>query len=104
MIIFLGENGIDEERASLIIQISDFESIESDFIKFKLELNEVPINHFETGKDVIIDWELLDDFNSDNILYVDANSLEMQQKTLYERKEFKLETNNLIASNFYPIT
>lgn len=47
---------------------------------------------------------MLDNFDSGDLLYVDANGLEMQEKTLNERREFSLNTSNLIASNFYPIT
>jgi hypothetical protein len=52
-------------------------SVESDFIKYSLELNSVPIDHIETGKDVLIDWQLFDGFNTGDTLYIDANSLEM---------------------------
>ena len=76
----------------------------SSFIKINLELNEVPITHFDTGKDIILDVQMLSNFSSGGLLYVDANGLEMQEKGLNERKEFNLSTSNLIASNFYPIT
>ena len=77
--MFLGENNKDEERATLRIQLSDDNqtSVESDFIKYSLELNAVPIDHIETGKDVVIDWELFGNFSTGNTLFIDANGLEM---------------------------
>ena len=90
LLVFLGDNNKDEERATLRIQISDDNksTAESEFIKYSLELNSVPIDHIETGKDVIIDWELFGNFSTGNTLFVDANGLEMQEKFLYKRKEF----------------
>lgn len=52
----------------------------------------------------MIDFEILDNFETNNILYFDANGLEMQTKYLYKRKEFTLKTDNIISSNFYPVT
>jgi len=31
----------------------------------------------ERGKDVVIDWEFLDGFQSDNNLWIDSNGLDM---------------------------
>lgn len=77
--MFLGENKKDEERATLRIQLSDDvkKTAESEFIKYSLELNSVPIDHIETGKDVVIDWELLGNFSTGDTLFIDANGLEM---------------------------
>lgn len=47
---------------------------------------------------------MLDNFETNQTLYIDANGLEMQEKFLYRRKEYKLKTNNIVASNFYPMT
>ena len=52
----------------------------------------------------MVDWEILDNFETNNTLYIDANGLEMQEKFLFKRKEFNLDTDNTIASNFYPVT
>lgn len=90
-----------------------------DFIKFEIHLNEIPIgdfrgqrnttefaqeSDFERGKDVVIDWEFLDGFQSDNNLWIDSNGLDMHQKRLWERKEFEFIKTENIASNFYPVT
>jgi len=77
--VFLGENKKDEERATLRIQLSDDvkKTAESEFIKYSLELNSVPIDHIETGKDVVIDWELSGNFSTGDTLFIDANGLEM---------------------------
>ena len=63
-----------------------------DFVKFEIHLNEIPIGNFkgqrnatefaqesdsERGKDVVIDWEFLDGFQSDNNLWIDSNGLDM---------------------------
>ena len=58
----------------------------------------------EKGKDLIINWDLLDHFNSSNDLWIDFNGLGMQHKRLWERKEYAHNQTNNIASNFYPIT
>ena len=71
-------------------------------MKVTVDLNEVPIK--DCGKDLMVDFEILDNFETNNVLYMDSNGLQMNDKTLYKRKEFKLVTNNTIASNFYPIT
>ena len=62
----------------------------SDFLKFSMNLNEIPINtnykvlnddgvtklNEDTGgKDVIINWEFLDNFNTSGELWFDANGL-----------------------------
>ena len=67
-------------------------------------MNEISLGSKDTGKDVVVDWEILDNFESNDKLFFDANGLEMQEKTLYKRKEYTLETDNTIASNYYPMT
>lgn len=58
----------------------------------------------EKGKDLMINWEFLDGFQTGNDLWIDFNGLDMQHKRLWERKEyFKNRTEN-VASNFYPVT
>jgi hypothetical protein len=94
LIVFEGDQN---DRATLRISITP-----NDFIKVTVDLNEVPIG--DSGKDIMIDFEILDNFETNNILYFDANGLEMQTKYLYKRKEFTLKTDNIISSNFYPVT
>ena len=75
-------------RATALVELqNDF-----DFVKFEIHLNEIPIGNFkgqrnttefaqesdfERGKDVVIDWEFLDGFQSDNNLWIDSNGLDM---------------------------
>ena len=58
-------------RASARISLNDFDS----FVKFSVTLNEVPIDYDLTGKDVVADWYLLDDFDMNKRFWVDANGL-----------------------------
>lgn len=91
----------------------------SEFIKFDVVMNEIPIakmvgeildseyaamSEHERGKDVVMNWEFLDGFNTDHNMWIDFNGLDMQQKRLWERKEFKYNKTENIASNFYPVT
>lgn len=50
---------------------------ETNHIKFDLQLNEIPIRYADTGKNVVVEWDLLDSFDTNNVLYIDANGLEM---------------------------
>jgi hypothetical protein len=59
----------------------DLNSVE-DFVKFHVSTNEVPIALDDTGKDIVVDWYMMDDFDSDGKLWVDANGLQMVPKTL----------------------
>jgi len=91
----------------------------SDFIKFEILLNEIPVGRFvgqrnateilaeteyERGKDVVVDWEFLDGFDTDRNLWIDSNGLDMVSKRLWERKEFQAKKTENVASNFYPVT
>jgi hypothetical protein len=58
------------------------------FIKFTVSTNEVPISQDKSGKDIVVDWFLMDGFDTDEKLWVDANGLQMVKKTLDQRKEY----------------
>jgi hypothetical protein len=45
------------------------------FVKFHVSTNEVPISKDKTGKDIVVDWFLMDGFDTDEKLWVDANGL-----------------------------
>lgn len=90
----------------------------SEFLAFEVIMNELPVEitygeksvnesraetDVERGKDIVIDWEFLDGFNTGNNLWVDANGLFMKKKRLWERSDFKYTKSNNIASNFYPV-
>jgi hypothetical protein len=40
---------------------------------------------YQRGKDVTINWDFLDHFDTDNNLWIDANGLFMHKKRLWER-------------------
>jgi len=88
-------------------------------MKFEVTLNEIPIGNYvgnnekefyekqkdqERGKDVVIDWELLDGFKTDNNLWVDSNGLDMHHKKLWHRRDYDMHQTNNVAANFYPVT
>jgi hypothetical protein len=91
----------------------------SEFVQFEVTLNEIPYGHYQgnkdksfyekqsdkdRGKDVVIDWEFLDGFDTDKTFWVDANGLDMHQKRLWHRKDYTIANTDNQASNFYPIT
>ena len=48
---------------------------------------------------------MLDDFDTGNKLWIDANGLQMVDKTLFHRKEYTyVQTNNSVSANYYPVT
>jgi lysosomal alpha-mannosidase len=67
-------------------------------------MNEVPIKKDRTGKDVVVDWYMLDNFNTGGKMYTDANGLQMIDKELMHRKEYDYNSNNTISANYYPVT
>lgn len=46
-----------------------------EFVKFHVSTNEVPITQDKTGKDVVVDWFLMDGFDTDDKFWVDTNGL-----------------------------
>jgi len=58
-------------RASARIGLNNIE----EFLKFTVELNEVPIKADKGGKDIVVDWSFLDGFDTGSKMYVDANGL-----------------------------
>lgn len=74
------------------------------FVKFDVELNEIPIKNDKIGKDIVVDWYFYDSFDTGNDIFVDSNGLEMINKKLNWRKEFTYNSNETISSNYYPVT
>jgi hypothetical protein len=58
-------------RAHVRINLNDVEN----FVKFHVSTNEIPIGQDKTGKDIVVDWLLMDGFDTDEKLWVDANGL-----------------------------
>jgi hypothetical protein len=50
----------DNMRASARIHLNDLD----EFLKFSVELNEIPVKFDKVGKDVVADWTFYDDFDS----------------------------------------
>jgi hypothetical protein len=97
----LKEEGNEQKiRAHVRINLNDIDN----FIKFHVSTNEVPISQDKTGKDVVVDWFLMDGFDSNGTFWVDANGLQMVQKSLNTRKEYKYNESFAASSNYYPIT
>jgi len=45
-----------------------------------------------TGKDIVADWYLLDDFDMKDQFFVDANGLQMVPKKLNYRRDYKFNS------------
>ena len=74
------------------------------FVKFDVSINDVPIEMDRVGKDIVVDWFLMDDFDTNNTFWVDSNGLEMVNKKLYQRKGYNYSANGTVAGNYYPVT
>jgi hypothetical protein len=68
-----------------------------DFVRFKVTTNEVPIREDnENGKDIVLDWFMMDGFDTNNSLWTDANGLQMVPR--------KIDPTKNIQNNYFPIT
>ena len=97
---FKGEEYSQKIRAHVRINLNKIE----DFVQFHVSTNEVPVNLDKTGKDIVVDWFLMDGFDTNETFWVDANGLQMVPKTLNTRKEFDIKNENTVSGNYYPIT
>jgi len=97
---FKDEQYEEKIRAHVRINLNDLDN----FIKFDVSTNEVPIDQDKTGKDVVVDWFLMDGFDTNETFWVDANGLQMVQKSLNQRKEYKYNETFQVSSNYYPMT
>jgi hypothetical protein len=93
-------NKTEKVRATARISINDIDN----FVKFDVSINDVPIELDRTGKDIVVDWFLMDDFDTNKTFWVDANGLEMVKKKLYSRKDYNYTGNGTISGNYYPVT
>lgn len=93
-------NKTEKVRATARISINDIDN----FVKFDVAINDVPIELDRTGKDIVVDWFLMDDFDTNKTFWVDANGLEMVKKQLYARKEYNYSGNGTVSGNYYPVT
>ena len=60
-------------RAHVRIDLNDIDN----FVRFHVSTNEVPIENDKTGKDIVVDWHMLEGFNSAGKFWVDANGMQM---------------------------
>jgi hypothetical protein len=81
-------NDTEKIRASARISINDFDS----FVSFQVTLNEVPISLDLSGKDIVADWYLLEDFDMKDQFWVDSNGLQMVPKQLNYRRDYKFNS------------
>lgn len=93
-------NATDKIRATARINMNSFEN----FVKFQVNLNEIPIAMDKSGKDIVADWYFLDDFNSGQEMWVDSNGLQMIPKKLFTRRDWVYVSNNTVSANYYPKT
>jgi hypothetical protein len=63
----------DKVRAAARITLSD----KSEFLKFEVTINDLAVALDPSGKDVVVDWYMLDNFDSGKRFWADANGLEM---------------------------
>ena len=83
-----------DSKLTATIEMSEL----SDFLKFTVNLDEIPIStdskimkddsvtklsEITSGKNVVINWEFLDNFNTNGELWFDANGLQMVHKDLW---------------------
>jgi hypothetical protein len=55
----------------------------SEFLKFEVTINDVAVALDPAGKDVVVDWYMLDNFDSGKRFWADANGLEMVPQQLF---------------------
>lgn len=59
----------------------------NEFVEFEVELNPTNVEDSQ-GKDVTVNWKMLDGFDANKTFWTDANGLEMQKRTIkYEPTE-----------------
>jgi hypothetical protein len=87
-------------RATVRISLNEVDN----FIKHTVTLNEIPIRNMRIGRDVVVDWYFLDEFDTGDKLWIDTNGLEMVEKKNFYRRDYEYKLNNTISGNYYPMT
>jgi hypothetical protein len=75
----------------------------SDFAEFRVELNGISVMEDHQGKDVTVNFRA-PHIDGKGQFWTDSNGLEMQERHINERPDFKFTLQNNISSNFYPVT
>lgn len=93
-------NSTNKQSANVRVRYSP---LFDEFIEFDVTLSEVPIDD-GVGKDVIVNWKMFDDFETNRTFWTDSNGLEMQQRWLDYHPEFKRgEEKNNISGHYFPV-
>jgi hypothetical protein len=100
----LFNNKTSNEEAIVKVRFSPavFEQI----IEFEVELNALSISPNYRGKDLTVNWQMLDGFDPKQKFWTDSNSLQMIERNLYKRGEPRWiieDQHSNISSNYYPV-
>ena len=87
---------------ALIRLLPGSEPVTTSVIEWDVLLHGIPIEDDGLGKEVVVNWQLLD-FENESTFYTDSNGLEMQKRVLNSRPDFKLKTHEEVSSNYYPV-
>jgi hypothetical protein len=101
-ILFKNETSNEEAIVKVRFSPALFEQI----IEFEVELNSLSISPIFRGKDLIVNWQMLDGFDPKQKFWTDSNSLQMIERNLYKRKDPRFiieDKSSNISSNYYPV-
>ena len=92
----------DKTKQFAIVKVRFSERFD-ELIEFEVELSEIPIID-NKGKDVMVNFRMLDGFNANKTFWTDSNALEMQERRLNYNPRFPWSPDaQNISSNFYPV-
>ena len=75
-------------------------------IEFEVELNAIDVSKNFRGKDLTVNWQMLDGFDPKQKFWTDSNSLQMIERNLYKRSDPRfiiMDKYSNISSNYYPV-
>ena len=75
-------------------------------IEFEVELNALDVSKNFRGKDLTVNWQMLDGFDPKQKFWTDSNSLQMIERNLYKRSDPRFiiaDKYSNISSNYYPV-
>lgn len=82
-----------------------------ELIEFEVDMNEVHLDEEMSGKDVIVNWRLLNGFNNHGHFWTDSNALAMQERVFNYRDSWNFPERETdydkskfnISANYYPV-
>jgi hypothetical protein len=101
----LFDNPLSEERATVSVRYSEFLK---EFIEFDVEVNSIPMDD-QKGKDITMNWVMLNGFNPKGTFWTDSNGLPMQKREIVNyNTTFQYLTKQSIdykniSRNYYPV-